>query len=273
MFSHGNSSMRGRLQPIVSTRHSRVRRGPQSLRQRRGYVQHEESLCRIRVVFAALVNHTKVPMSCGLLVSYHGIQLPGFERGRIPRIVNADSEFCSSSWFVSHASIQQREFQFEFLPSDPVRLVPMDLCCMDRTMPEAYFGNARNFLHRPLPYIRCNRLRTRIRRPTAMGSIAVISPIISKSMRPQRRRSALGPNWVYSIHQRRCMRPPMSASLFAVGGRLAVPSFRIHPAERRVGQIVPAKSGARHLVIAFTRSNGAGGCVTRRWPRSVRLGN
>ena len=38
--------------------------------------------------------------------------------------------------------------------------------------------------------------------------------------------------------------------LQGVGGRLAAPWFRIHPAERRVGQ-------ARHLVIAFTRSNGA----------------
>jgi len=132
----------GRLQPIVSTRQSRVRVGPQSLRQRLGYVQHEETLCRISVVFAALVDHTKVPMSCGFLVSYHRIQLPGFERGRIPRVVNADSEFCSSPWFASHASIQQRELQFEFLPSDPVRLVPMDLCCVNRTMPEAYFGNA-----------------------------------------------------------------------------------------------------------------------------------
>ncbi|MGD0222597.1 MAG: hypothetical protein ABSF71_09670 [Terriglobia bacterium] len=35
-----------------------------------------------------------------------------------------------------------------------------------------------------------------------------------------------------------------------VGGRLAALWFRIHHAERRVGQ-------ARHLVIAFTRSNGA----------------
>jgi hypothetical protein len=44
-----------------------------------------------------------------------------------------------------------------------------------------------------------------------------------------------------------------------VGGRLAAPWFRIHPAERRVGQPVPAKSGALPLplAIAFTRSNGA----------------
>ena len=35
-----------------------------------------------------------------------------------------------------------------------------------------------------------------------------------------------------------------------VGGRLAAPWFRIHHAERWVVQ-------ARHLVIAFTRSNGA----------------
>ena len=132
----------GRLQPVVSTRHSRVRGGLQSLRQSLGYVQHEETLCRIRVVFAALVDHTKVPVSRGFLVSYHRIQLPGLERGPIPGVVNADSEFCSSPWFASHASIQQREFQLEFLPSDPVRLVPMDLCCVNRTMPEAYFGNA-----------------------------------------------------------------------------------------------------------------------------------
>src|SRR5208337_4884273 len=59
----------------------------------------------------------------------------------------------------------------------------------------------RNFLHRPLPYILCNRLRSRIRRPTAMGSIAVISPIISKSMRPQLRQPGLDTNLVYSIHQ------------------------------------------------------------------------
>jgi hypothetical protein len=89
-------------------------------------------------------------MFCGFLVSYHRIQLPGFERGRIPRVVNADSEFCSSPWFASHASIPQREFQFEFLPSDPVRLVPMDLCGVNRTMPEAYFGNAPQFPPPPL---------------------------------------------------------------------------------------------------------------------------
>ncbi|MGD0228108.1 MAG: hypothetical protein ABSF71_37875 [Terriglobia bacterium] len=44
---------------------------------------------------------------------------------------------------------------------------------------------------------------------------------------------------------------PMSAGRFAVGGRLAAPWFRIHPAERWVGQALPL-----HLVMAFTRSNG-----------------
>ena len=38
--------------------------------------------------------------------------------------------------------------------------------------------------------------------------------------------------------------------------RRTAPWFHIRPAERRVGQLVPAKSGARHLVIAFTHSNG-----------------
>jgi hypothetical protein len=90
-----------------------------------------------------------------------------------------------------------------------------------------------------------------------MGSIAVISPIISKSMRPQPRRPALGPNLVYSIHQHRRMRPPDVRKPFCRRGTACRPWFRIHPAERRVGQ-------ARHLVMAFTRSNGAGGCVTRR---------
>ncbi len=44
-----------------------------------------------------------------------------------------------------------------------------------------------------------------------------------------------------------------------VGVRLAAPWFRIHYAERRVGQLVPAKSGALplHLAIAFTPSNSA----------------
>jgi hypothetical protein len=45
----------------------------------------------------------------------------------------------------------------------------------------------------------------------------------------------------------------MAARPFAVGGsvnRRTAPWLRIHPAERRVGQ-------ARHLVIAFTRSNAA----------------
>src|SRR5271157_713262 len=54
-----------------------------------------------------------------------------------------------------------------------------------------------------------------------------------------------------------------------------VPWFRIHPAERRVGRPVPTKSGALplHLVIAFTHSSGGGGCVTRRWPWQIRVGN
>ena len=96
-----------------------------------------------------------------------------------------------------------------------------------------------------------------LRHPAAMGSIAVISPMISKSMRPQPRRPALGPNLVYSIHQHRRMRPPDVRKPFCRRGTACRPWFRIHPAERRVGQ-------ARHLVMAFTRSNGAGGCVTRR---------
>ena len=106
----------------------------------------------------------------------------------------------------------------------------------------------RNFLHRPLPYILCNRLRTRIRRPTAMGSIAVISPIISKSMRPQPRRSALGPNFVYSIHQHRCMCPPDARKTLAVGGsisRRTTPWFRIYHAERWVGQALPLLPNSR----------------------------
>jgi len=52
---------------------------------------------------------------------------------------------------------------------------------------------------------------------------------------------------------------PMSTRPSAVRGRLAAPWFRIHPAEHRVGQLVPAKSGALplRLVIAFAGSNGA----------------
>jgi hypothetical protein len=46
--------------------------------------------------------------------------------------------------------------------------------------------------------------------------------------------------------------PRMPARPSAVGGRLAAPRFRIHHAERRVGQALPL-----HLVIAFTHSNGA----------------
>ena len=53
-----------------------------------------------------------------------------------------------------------------------------------------------------------------------------------------------------------------------VGGRLAAPWFRIHSAERRVGQALPLR-----LVIAFTSSNGARACLTRRWRRPIRLGN
>jgi hypothetical protein len=44
----------------------------------------------------------------------------------------------------------------------------------------------------------------------------------------------------------------MPARPSAVGGRLAAPWFRIYHTERRVGQALPL-----HLVIAFTRSNGA----------------
>ena len=50
----------------------------------------------------------------------------------------------------------------------------------------------------------------------------------------------------------RYLPPAMSAEPFAVGGRLAAPWFRIHPAERRVGRALPLR-----LRIPFTRSNGA----------------
>ena len=78
----------------------------------------------------------------------------------------------------------------------------------------------------------------------------------------------------------RVVRSVTEACVFRRRGTARRPLVRIQPAERRVGQLVsgfwspmdstgvlksdPAKSGARHLVIAFTRSNGAGGCVTRR---------
>ena len=49
-----------------------------------------------------------------------------------------------------------------------------------------------------------------------------------------------------------------------VGGRLAAPWFRNHDAEHRAGQ-------ARHLVIAFTRSNGASHKNHRGWTRHSSL--
>lgn len=78
-------------------------------------------------------------------IGYYWIQFSDLERCRIPRVVNADSKMCGRSCFASHVSIQQGEFQFEFLPSDPVRFVPMDLCCVYRTICKAHCGDASQF--------------------------------------------------------------------------------------------------------------------------------
>jgi hypothetical protein len=115
----------------------------------------------------------------------------------------------------------------------------------------------RNFLHRPLPYILCNRLRSRIPRPTAMGSIAVISPIISKSMRPQRRRSAPGPDLVYSIPQHQCIAAPLSARPSAkevAQGSLS--SLAALPPRRGLGGA--AHGNSDYLVGGAARTRAAG---------------
>ena len=94
----------------------------------------------------------------------------------------------------------------------------------------------RNFLHRLLPYILCNRLRSRIPRPTAMGSIAVISPIISKSMRPQPRRPALAPNLVYSIHHKMIHAP--AAFILPLDHETSLAYGRLKSGLRKPGRVL-----------------------------------
>ena len=129
------------LQRTVRLLDGRGTAGAQSFGQRFRRFQHEKTLRRIPVVFTAFVNHTNIAMLGRFRVRYYWIQFSDLERRRISCVVNADSEMCWPSCFASHVSIQQRKFQFEFLPSDPVRLVPMDLCCVYRTIGKADAGN------------------------------------------------------------------------------------------------------------------------------------
>ncbi len=114
------------------------------------YLQWEETLRRIRVVLTALVDHANISMFGGLLVRYHWVQFPDLERRGVSSVIDANSELCCSSCFDSHASIKQRELQFEFLTSDPMRLVPMDLCCVNRAIYETNCRNASQFSPAPL---------------------------------------------------------------------------------------------------------------------------
>ncbi len=114
------------------------------------YLQCEETLRRIRVVLTALVDHANIPMFGGLLVRYHSVQFPDLERRGVSPAIDANSELCCSFCFGSHASIKQRELQFEFLTFDPMRLLPMDLCCVNGAIYEAYCRNASQFSPAPL---------------------------------------------------------------------------------------------------------------------------
>jgi hypothetical protein len=82
-----------------------------------------------------------------------------------------------------------------------------------------------------------------------------------KSGGPQQNRSPL--RWLVGTKTEGRYKAPLRLQrdrvAQGVGGRHVGPWFRIHPAERRVRHALPL-----HLVIPYTRSNGALGCVTWR---------
>ncbi len=137
--------LRRRLQRPPRPMSSSVGTAAQSMGYRLRHLQYEETLRGKPVVFTALINHTDIAMFGGLLVRYHSVQFPDLKRCSVSSVVDADSELCSSSCFGSHGSIKKREFQLEFPPANPMRLVPMDLCCVNRMICEAYCRDASQF--------------------------------------------------------------------------------------------------------------------------------
>jgi len=138
-FSAAVRSQRRRLQGLVGPMRRSLVPTAQSLGDGLRDPNHEETLRRIPVVLTAFVNHPNVATLGGLLVGYHSIQFADLERSSVSSVVDANSELCRWSWFASHASIKQRQLQFEFLPSDPMRLIPVDPCGVNRPIEEANF--------------------------------------------------------------------------------------------------------------------------------------
>src|SRR5579859_4209319 len=110
-----------------------ARPAAESMNHRLRDFQYDETLRRISVVFAALVNDTNIPVLGGVLVRHHAIQFTELERRNVPSVIDTNSELRHRFRVGSHVSIKQREFQFQLLAPDPMGLIPMELCCMNRT--------------------------------------------------------------------------------------------------------------------------------------------
>lgn len=124
--------------------------GANSLGNGLGNIQDEETLRGISVILAALVNHADIPVFGPILLWYHSVQFPHLERCGVSSVINANSELRWSLCSGSHNLIKQWKLQFEFFPSNTVRLVPMHLRSVNSTICEAYCRYDSQFAPPPL---------------------------------------------------------------------------------------------------------------------------
>src|SRR6266436_9580581 len=140
-----------------------------------------EPLPSIQIVFAALINHSKIPIHCGIFVRQHPIDLVQFQRRWIILVVDANDKLqrglsClfhilnPSIAFVSYPCVRCRELRTSVIRR------------YGRVHFEDNGCDALQFSPPTSPMFPRNFAISRMRLPTAIGSISVMSLRISKSI-------------------------------------------------------------------------------------------
>jgi hypothetical protein len=96
---------------LAGPAHLRIR-APAGLSLGLGYLQYEEPLGRVTVVFTALVDHTKVTVIACFRIGNHGVQLSHFQRRWVPQLLVQTPNFVRRVALVLMTQSSRGSFNF-----------------------------------------------------------------------------------------------------------------------------------------------------------------
>jgi len=102
----------------------------QRLLDRSGNLDGCKSGSGIQIVLTALVYDVYVAVGCSILIGHNEVNLVQLQGGFVARVADADNKLRRSVPSFAHSSIQIA-FTFDFLSSNAMRFVPVQLCQAD----------------------------------------------------------------------------------------------------------------------------------------------